>query len=404
MRNRVAPTIAWGVAALCLLGVGTATTLGLHSAGVSSSVYSLGVAFVLFPIVGAIIISRRPENIIGRILLGIGCGTAATDFSAGYISYVSSVRGASHLAIALVAWVGNLVWPFNLGLGIILILLFPTGRLVSRHWRWVVGLTLSGVALNSVSSALMPGEIAKADTVIDNPFGIDAIKPALDAAQTVSTIIILPVLLIAIGGVLWRFWRARDIEREQMKWFAFGVSMLIISITLTLLFLPEYSFWANLGFAFGYSMLPITIGIAVLRYRLYDIDIIINRALVYGALTAILAGLYFSVVIGSQSLTSTITGKQISQQPVVIVLTTLLTAALFQPLRTRIQRVIDRRFYRSKFDAAHTIAAFGGVLRSEVEMEQLCHRLLSTVEETMHPAHVSLWLSPLRSQNEQPTS
>ncbi len=404
MRNRIAPAIAWGVAALCVFGVGAATALGFQTASISKSTYSLGAAFVLFPIVGAIIISRRPENTIGRILLGIGCGTATTDLSASYTTHFSSVPGASHLAIALVTWLGNIVWPINLGLGIILILLFPTGRLVSRHWRWIMGLTLGGVALNSAPSALMPGEIARADTAINNPFGFGALKPVLDVAQTMSTIIIFPVVLIAIGGVLWRFWRARGIEREQMKWFAFGVSVLIVSITLTLLFLPEYSPWANVGFAFGFAMLPITIGIAVLRYRLYDIDIIINRALVYGALTAILGGLYFSVVIGSQSLTSTITGKQIGQQPAVIVLTTLGAAALVQPLRARIQRVIDRRFYRGKFDAAHTIAAFGGVLRTEVEMEQLCNRLLSTVEETMHPAHVSLWLRPSHSQNARPNS
>lgn len=404
MRNRIAPAIAWGVAALCVLGVGAATALGLQTASISKSTYSLGAAFVLFPIVGAIIISRRPENIIGRILLGIGCGTATTDLSAGYVSFLIHVRDASHIEIALVSWLGNVVWPINLGLGVFLILLFPTGRPITRYWRWFSTLLLVALALNVVSSALMPGEIARAGTIINNPFGIPAIQSVLEAMQSVSTDVLLPFVLIAVGGALWRFWRSRDIEREQMKWFALGASTLIVSIMLTLIFVPQNSVWANVGFAFGFAMLPITIGIAVLRYRLYDIDIIINRALVYGALTAILGGLYFSVVIGSQSLTSTITGKQIGQQPVVIVLTTLGAAALFQPLRGRIQRVIDRRFYRSKFDAARTIAAFGGMLRTEVEMEQLCSRLLSTVEETVHPAHVSLWLRPPRSQNAQPTS
>ncbi|HEX8983451.1 MAG TPA: hypothetical protein VF792_11805 [Ktedonobacterales bacterium] len=404
MMNRIAPVVAWGVAALCFLGVGAATTLGMLSASVSPSVFSLGTAFILFPLVGAIIISRRPVNTIGRILLGIGCGTATTDFSAGYTLYISHRPGASQLVIALINWLGNLVWPINLGLGIFLILLFPTGQLLSPRWRWVARCLVAGLALNVVSWAFMPGEIARANGSINNPFGIAAIQPVLMVMQAVSNTILLPFVLIAVGGALWRFWRSRDVEREQMKWFALGASTLIVSITLTLIFVPQNSVWANVGFAFGFAMLPITIGIAVLRYRLYDIDVIINRALVYGALTAILGGLYFSVVIGSQSLTSTITGKQIGQQPVVIVLTTLGAAALFQPLRGRIQRVIDRRFYRSKFDAARTIAGFGGVLRTEVEMEQLCSRLLSTVEETVHPAHVSLWLRPPRSQNARPTS
>lgn len=404
MMNRMAPAIAWGVATLCILGVASAVALSVLSAMLSPSIFSLGAAFILFPLVGAIIISRRPENIIGRILLGIGCGTATTDFSAGYTLYISKVPGASHLVIAFVNWLGNLVWPLNLGLGVFLILLFPTGRLVSPGWRWITRCLIVLLAMNVVSWAFMPGEIARAGGPIDNPFGITGIQPVLMKMQAISTTAIIPLVLIAVGGALWRFWRSRDIEREQMKWFALGASMLVVSITLTLLFVPQSSAWANVGFAFGFAMLPITIGIAVLRYRLYDIDIIINRALVYGALTAILAGIYFGVVIGSQSLSSAITGKQISQQPVVIVLTTLAMAALIQPLRARIQRVIDRRFYRSKFDAARTVAAFGGALRTEVEMEQLCNRLLSTVEETMQPAHVSLWLRPLHSSNTLRTS
>lgn len=174
-----------------------------------------------------------------------------------------------------------------------------------------------------------------------------------------------------------------------MKWFAFGATLGVIAIFINV-FADANS---TLGFTIAFALVPISIGISVLRYRLYDIVIIINRTLVYGLLSATLAAIYFGVVISVPPIVDRLTG-QTSPHPIIIVLTTLLIAALFQPLRHRIQRLIDRRFYRLKFDAARTLATFGRSLRTEVEMEQLCEHLGATVEETMQPAHASLWLRP----------
>ncbi len=156
---------------------------------------------------------------------------------------------------------------------------------------------------------------------------------------------------------------------------------------------PVGAFVGNAAFALGILALPLGVGVGVMRYQLYDIDILIKRTLVYGSLTAILAGLYFGLVIGAQLLTRQLTGQQTAQQPIVIVLSTLLIAALFQPLRAWLQRAIDRRFYRSRYDAARTIAAFSDTLRQEVKLDALSTHLLEVVDETMRPSQVSLWLS-----------
>jgi hypothetical protein len=233
----------------------------------------------------------------------------------------------------------------------------------------------------------MPGLFSGETT--SNPYGVESLKGALDLANQVSGALVLLLAVAAVSSALWRFWRSRGIERQQMKWFALGAAVLAISVVVSILWLPQNS---NVGFAVGFAALPLSIGTAIMRHRLYDIDLLINRALVYGSLTAALAAVYFGAVIGSQTLTRLLTGQGQPQQPVVIVLTTLLIAALFQPSRSRLQRMIDHRFYRRKYNAARTLATFGQMLRTEVEMERLCDYLVAAVEETMQPAQVSLWL------------
>lgn len=351
----------------------------------------LAIAFAIYPIVGAIIIAHRPRNVIGRILVAIGFGTTTTYFSASYLSY--SLATAGHLlpGAAFIDWVGNWVWPINLGLGILLLLLFPTGHLLSRGWRWVFWLACIGIVANVIASAFMPGGFSGETT--SNPYGVESLRGVFNVTLQLSSPLIALVGVCAVASALWRFWRSRGVERQQMKWFAFGVALLFIAITVTVIWVPQNSPYSNVGFAIGFGVAPLSIGIAVLRYQLYDIDIIINRALVYGSLTVALAAVYFSVVIGSESLTALATGAH-KLSPVITVLSTLLIAALFQPLRRRIQRAIDRRFYRHKYDAARMLAAFGNRLRTEVELEGLCDQLVLTVEDSMQPEYVSLWLRP----------
>jgi len=201
------------------------------------------------------------------------------------------------------------------------------------------------------------------------------------------------------ASVISRFRHATGEQRQQLKWFVFasilgtiGIGAILVGIFLQLNFGSVPFYLVIAGF-------PIATGIAILKYRLYDIDLIINRTLVYGTLTATLAAVYFGLVIGLQSLLHVITG-QVSQSPLAIVVSTLAIYVLFQPLRHRIQRIIDRRFYRSKYDAARIIANFSATLRGEIDLNQLSEHLIAVVQETMQPAHVSLWLrAPERPEN-----
>ncbi|MGH2504209.1 MAG: hypothetical protein ACRDID_17010 [Ktedonobacterales bacterium] len=385
--QRAAVMRAWGIIAIFALGIGGGIALALRAHLAHTTYPVMALAFATYPIVGAIILAYRPGNAIGRILVAIGFGTSTTFFSAAYINYttlVAPLPGAS-----FVDWLGNIVWPINVTLAALLVLLFPTGRFPSPRWRWLRWLIVSSVVVGLVSSAFTPGQFSGETT--SNPYGVAALAPILNVGGFIANLALVILIVSALLAVLVRFRRSQGVERQQMKWFALGTSLLILCVAVMLLTASE-SNNNNVAFAIGITFVPISIGIAVLRARLYDIDIIINRALVYGSLTASLATVYFGLVIGSQALLRLLTGHGQPQQPVVIVLSTLLIAALFTPLRARIQRTIDRRFYRRKYDSARTLARFGQTLRTEVEMERLCDHLVAAVEETMQPQSVSLWL------------
>lgn len=388
--NRAAVVRAWIIIAIFTLAVGSGSILAAQI-GILGRVAPMAIAFAMYPIVGAIILAYRPGNAIGRLLVVIGFGVSITFFSAGYTDY-ATLTGHALPGFAIMDWLGNVIWPQNIAFGMLLALIFPTGHLLSPRWRWLLWAGVVGMALNLLSSAFMPGEFSGETTV--NPFGVPALGPLLGMLGLLSNALVVLLGLGALLAVFLRFWRSQGIERQQMKWFALGAAILVIAITLNLLLVPDDTSGVQLGFAIGFGVLPFSIGAAVLRARLYDIDIIINRALVYGLLTATLAAVFFGLTLGAQLVVShRVSGLGIqTQQPIVIVLSTLLIAALFTPLRARIQRWIDRRFYRHKYDSARTLARFGRTLRTEVEMEPLCDHLVAAVEETMQPAHVTLWL------------
>lgn len=260
------------------------------------------------------------------------------------------------------------------------LLLFPTGRFTPR-WSWVVSVWWTA----HIVSFNLPA-----------PYNFNYWSPVLQASD---------FLLLLVGPLAIQVYRYRHVytptERQQTKWLIFGFAggaLLALCFGQGLPLVPGLSDpdspWQLLsvvGGALLFSSIPLGVGIAVLRYRLWDIDALINKALVYGLLTALLGALYAGLIIGLTSLASAMTG-QTSEQPVVVVVSTLAIAALFQPLRRRFQALIDRRFYRHKYDAQKTLAAFRATLRQEVELEQLRRQLLHVVQETMQPAHVSLWL------------
>src|SRR5215212_4575950 len=273
------------------------------------------------------------------------------------------------------------------------LVLFPTGRLPSRRWRWLPWLTGAFVLVGVVLSAFSSGAYFGALGPIRNPLGIEGFTNVYKAVLYT----LAPILYVAIAlAVFMRLRRAVGVERQQLKWFAYAVAIFAIATTLYVITItidaPGWFEWAaNAILTAAGTTIPVSIGIAILRYRLYDIDILINRTLVYGSLTVTLVALYFGGIVVLQRFFVLLTGQQ---STLAVVASTLLIAALFSPMRRRIQSFIDRGFYRRKYDAARTLEVFSAKLRDETDLDALSDDLVGVVRETMQPAHVSLWLRP----------
>jgi hypothetical protein len=357
--------------------------------------------FLAFPLVGALIASRRPKNPIGWICLAVGIFWMLANLSSGYGVYGLLARPGSVPFPAAIGSLGGWMWAPALGLvGTYLILLFPDGRLPSRRWRPLAWLSGAVIVLVSLSTALTPGRLPDLGGV-PNPFGLEEYPWVAEAAQGVTLLLPLCVLASALSLVL-RFVRSGGEEREQIKWLAFAAlvsglgssSVVIPSIILSNDAGGADPLWMNLledAETLSFAGIPVAVGIAILRYRLYEIDLLINRTLVYGSLTATLIALYFGGTVLLQRVFVTLTGQQ---STLAVVASTLLIAALFTPLRRHIQSFIDRRFYRRKYDARKTLEAFSARLRDETDLDALSDDLVGVVRETMQPAHVSLWLRP----------
>lgn len=294
------------------------------------------------------------------------------------------------------AWLGA-GWVSSTGWGLMvtfLLLLFPTGRLPSRRWRSVAWFTAGVLAVLEISGALRSGSPSHEDyPPYTNPFPIELAPDVVDRVWTVVYPLALAMVVASVASVFARFRRAQGEERQQLKWFAYAALLLIIrygvQVLLALMQVHVNQRLSDMLWALAVTALPIAIGIAVPKYRLYDIDILINRTLVYGLLTATLVLVYFGSVIVLQSLFRTVTGHE---SQLAIVASTLAIAALVNPLQRRIQAFIDRRFYRRKYDAAQVLAAFSATARDEVDLDKLMAELGHVVEETLQPAQVSLWL------------
>ena len=246
--------------------------------------------------------------------------------------------------------------------------------------------------------AITPGPINEQTPSIKNPLGMESAAGVLGVIGSVVVPPLLGVMIASVMSLVVRFRRSEGVERQQIKWFAYSAALLATSIILGPIltnFVPvlEFGPYANVVQILGVSSIPVATGIAILRYRLYEIDLLINRTLVYGFLTASLALIYFGGVTATQAIFRALTAQQ--QQPqLAIVVSILVIAALFNPLRRRIQSFIDRRFYRRKYDARKTLQAFSAKLRDETDLEALSDDLVGVVRETMQPAHVFLWLRP----------
>lgn len=402
MSARAASWMAWLLCALTLVLVACAFALAVLND------YGFWNVFFLFSevpaaLVGALIASRRPANLVGWLILGHALCFTLGEFTRQYAIYgVLTEPGALPFARAM-AWPPYWIWfPGIIVMFSLLPLYFPNGRLLSPRWRPVVWLAVFAAVIMSSLAAVQPNDGETPG--IPNPLGIEALQPYIDMLG--ASLLLWLGLGVASGvSLVVRFRRSGGEERQQIKWVVYAVGLLLF---FSLLSAVEQLFLWDLRsaametlFLIALSGLWISIAVAILRYRLYEIDFLINRTLVYGALTAMLAAVYFGGVATTQALFRALTGQE--QQPqLAIVVSTLAIAALFNPLRRRIQGFIDRRFYRKKYDARKTLEAFSAKLRDETDLHTLNNHLVEVVRETMQPAHVSLWLRPDRPPNHLP--
>lgn len=397
--------LAWSLAGLSVIMFATGVAFALLSAFVGGvglpADFLIFVPFLAFPVVGALIASKRPENSVGWICLAAGLFWMLIVLGEGSDAYWRTTDpGWARSTVkldALTFW--GWVPPVGL-LGVYMILLFPDGKLPSRRWRpfaWFAGAVM---ALISVGFIFVPGPL-EGHGGVQNPFGLEWLAWLADLA--VSVILMLPLCILASAfSLVLRYRRSGGVVREQIRWLAFAASLVGLvyfgNLVSQLVFAPDSltgsaaPLWAEISrsmLLLSYAGVPVAVGFAILRHRLYDIDVIINRALVYGALTASLALVYFGSVVVLQRTFVFLAGEG---SQLTVVASTLAIAALFSPLRRRIQGFVDHRFYRDKYDARKTIEAFSAKLRDETDLNDLGGQLVGAVRKTVRPAHVSLWM------------
>ena len=381
-----APRLAWGLFGLWVVcgGVAIAATLGSDESFEAVFV----VAMTVFAVVGALVASRQPRNAIGWLLLAIVLVAAAGSALTGY---TSTADDPLLPLLWLDDWVSD-VWIGLIALGISL--LFPDGRPPSPRWRpW--GWFAAGCFAFALAGRMF------GDRILDTEFEPDPPNPhalpgaagdVLAAVASASGALYAVAAITRLAGLVVRLRRSRGIERQQLKWFAFVGALMLVTLLLAALSLLDRRLLPLGAVAWGAFLaivtvgLPVTIGTAILRHRLYDIDVVINRTLVYGALTASLGATYLGLVL--------LLGLTVGESNLAIAVSTLAVAALFRPLRARIQAAVDRRFYRRRYDAALTLEAFGAHLRHELDLDTLAADLRGVVQDTVQPAHVTLWLPP----------
>jgi hypothetical protein len=380
MSGRAATRLAWALAglALGLLAASSATSLG----DLDESVLVVALA-VTFSVVGALIASRHPGNAIGWIFLAVAVATGLGGVAGAYADHWLGGGGGSRVLGETAAWYATLSWiPFILVPCTFLLLLFPDGRLLSRRWRWVAWCAGAGIVGGLLTAGLQPGPLEDYSQ-LENPYGIES--ALIDPLTGLAFLTLLIGIVGSSASLVVRFRRARGQLRDQIKWLALAGAFagLIVPIASA-----GSELWGdlatNVASMLGVLALPLAAAIAILRHRLYDIDVVINRTLVYGALTATLGGTYLGLVV--------LTGLAVGKSDVAIAVSTLAVAALFRPARGRIQAVVDRRFYRRRYDAAQTLEAFSRRRRDEIDLEALEEDLRGVVRDTVAPAHLSLWL------------
>jgi hypothetical protein len=347
-------------------------------------------ALVVLPLVGALVASRRPGNAIGWLFCGAGLLLAVAGWTYGYAALALAPSEAALPGGVAAAWVTSWIFlPAVFGVPPLLFLLFPDGRPLTPRWRLAVWFTLIGLSCQAVATAVAPGPLEDSPVPgVANPVGIPN-AALVDAIAIVGWTVALASIVVGTCSLVLRFRRSSGEQRLQLRWFALSaVLFLAACLVSAALFQTQYLGLGQILILVAYSTIPVAAGAAILRYRLYDIDLVINRALVYGSLSAALAVVY----LGSVLLLQLVLNPLAAESDLAVAGSTLAVAAAFGPLRSRVQAVVDRRFYRRRYDASLTLEAFVGRLRHELDLEAVVGDLRAVVRETVQPSHVSLWL------------
>ena len=400
--------LAWAVFAMTVAIAIFALAVTLFSArplGAGGS--AVAIAWLAYAAVGVVISTRRPGDRIGALLLAMGL--SAELLMAGDVA-LGVVGGGSLVTISeldpVLAWVLPLLlnlWAVSFNLLAVLLLVFPTGHVLSPRWRPLVWLTFALIPLGMITAGTSRegAEIAAISTfpLLEQFFG-DAGSAMREAGQGIFGISQLTLTAVAASSLVIRYRRARGVERQQLKWLAYAALLFAaVSVGTAVIFFSPLraldpgapippAVFGGIPFILGLVAIPVAVGVAILRYRLYDIDLLINRTLVYGAVTALLAATYFGAVVLIQAALRPFT----SGSELAVAGSTLLVVALFQPLRRRVQEAVDRRFYRSRYDAGWILDRFGSRLRDQVDLDAVRADLLDILHETVRPAHATVWL------------
>jgi len=379
-------------------------TAGSWGGGGTAGDVVFALTVMTFPFVGLLILRRQPRNTIGWLLMAVGLVWGLGALADNYATYGLLVRPGSVPGPAVVAALNEGSWAPWIGLmGTFLILLYPDGHLPSPRWRPLAWLSGATIVVVTLTITFLPGRLEDGPVpTLMNPLGSRATAPVLYVLLGIF-LPLLPLCIVACAvALVRRFRRSRGVVRQQLKWLATAGAVVALLYLLTMAMTLITEARASSGNAAGwvtilqavatlsFVLLPLAIGIAILRHRLYDIDVVVNRALVYGSLTATLAGVYLALVLLLQQVLSPLT----AESDLAVAGSTLTVAALFRPARARFQSLVDRRFYRSRYDAARTLAAFAGRLRHELDVQAVGGDLRAVVSESVQPAHVSLWLRP----------
>jgi hypothetical protein len=385
----IAVALAFGALAFLILN---RATPGVSTLGSRVSDTAFAIAVLAFPTVGGLVASRRPDNPIGWLLVAVGILFAFSAFANQYAVYALLTAPGSLPAGPTMAWIGS--WLFLAPMiltGTLLFLLFPDGRLLSRRWRVVLWIVPVALVLALLGEMFVPSEFQDFESM-RNPYQVEGtLEDVLEATSNIAFLAMFGAIIASATSLFLRFRRSSGLERQQLKWVASSAGLLAAAFAsgpIALWYIADAAY--EVAIVLAIATIPIAAGIAILRYRLYEIDRIVNRAVVYGAVTALRAGGYFGIVLALQEVFSSFGGGS----DLAIAVSTLAVAALFRPVRTRVQRAVDRRFYRRRYDAQRTLEAFSARLRDEIDIAALHGELAGIVRRTMQPQHVSVWLRP----------